>query len=65
MRRLGTLYRGAAADLAVARRRFPAEPDGAALEDLVGRAHAVVYGTAARRESAVALPHPRVLAAGA
>jgi uncharacterized membrane protein SpoIIM required for sporulation len=53
MRRLGTLYRGAAADLALARRRFPAEATVHALEDLVGRAHAVVYGTAVRRESAV------------
>lgn len=52
MRRLGALYRGAAADLAVARRRFPSEPTVPALEDLVGRAHTVVYGTAARRESA-------------
>lgn len=54
MRRLGSLYRGAAADLALARRRFPAEATVTALEDLVGRAHAVVYGTAVRRESAVA-----------
>ncbi|HJV08368.1 MAG TPA: stage II sporulation protein M [Acidimicrobiales bacterium] len=53
MRRLGALYRGAAADLAVARRRFPAEPTVPALEDLVGRAHTVVYGTAARKESAL------------
>ena len=53
MRRLGSLYRGAAADLAVARRRFPAEATVAALEDLVGRAHGVVYGTAVRRESAL------------
>jgi uncharacterized membrane protein SpoIIM required for sporulation len=53
MRRLGALYRGAAADLAVARREFPAEPTVPALEDMVGRAHAVVYGTAVRRESAV------------
>ncbi|HEX2047472.1 MAG TPA: stage II sporulation protein M [Acidimicrobiales bacterium] len=52
MRRLGELYRGAAADLALARRRFPAEPTVPALEDLVGRAHAVVYGTSVRRESA-------------
>lgn len=51
MRRLGTLYRGAAADLATARRRFPAEQAVTALEDLVGRAHAVVYGSAVRRES--------------
>ena len=53
MRRLGALYRGAAADLAVARRRFPAEQTVPALEDLVGRAHTVVYGAAVRRESAV------------
>jgi uncharacterized membrane protein SpoIIM required for sporulation len=53
MRRLGSLYRGAAADLALARRSFPAEATVAALEDMVGRAHGVVYGTAVRRESAV------------
>ncbi len=53
MRRLGSLYRGAAADLALARRRFPGESTVAALEDLVGRAHGVVYGTAVRRESAL------------
>lgn len=53
MRRVGSLYRSAAADLALARRRFPAEATVAALEDLVGRAHGVVYGTAVRRESAV------------
>ena len=52
MRKLGALYRGAAADLAVARQRFPAEPTVPALEDLVGRAHSLVYGTAVRRESA-------------
>lgn len=51
MRRLGTLYRSAAADLAVARRQFPAEPTVTALEDLVGRAHSVVYGAGVRRES--------------
>ncbi|MDQ4070460.1 MAG: stage II sporulation protein M [Actinomycetota bacterium] len=52
MRRLGALYRSAAADLAVARRQFQVEPTVPALEDLVGRAHAVVYGTSVRRESA-------------
>ena len=52
MRRLGALYRGAAADLAVARRQFPGEATIPALEDLVGRAHALVYGTSTRRESA-------------
>lgn len=51
MRRVGALYRSAAADLAVARRRFPAEPTVPALEDLVGRAHTVVYGAGVRRES--------------
>jgi uncharacterized membrane protein SpoIIM required for sporulation len=53
MRRLGSLYRSAAADLAVARRKFPAEQTVSALEDLVGRAHTVVYGAGVRRESAV------------
>ena len=53
MRRLGSLYRTAAADLAVARRQFPAEPTVPALEDLVGRAHTVVYGAAVRRETAI------------
>lgn len=53
MRRLGALYRSAAADLALARRRFPLEPAVAALEDLVGRAHPVVYGSNVRRASAV------------
>ncbi len=52
MRRLGALYRGAAADLAVARQRFPAEAAVPALEVLVGRAHSVVYGAGARRRSA-------------
>ncbi len=54
MRRLGTLYRSAAADLALARQRFPAEAAVPALEHLLGRAHTVVYGTAVRKESAVA-----------
>ncbi|MCA1656893.1 MAG: stage II sporulation protein M, partial [Actinobacteria bacterium] len=54
VRRLGVLYRSAAADLAVARRRFAAEAVAASLEDLVGRAHTAVYGGAVRRESAVA-----------
>jgi uncharacterized membrane protein SpoIIM required for sporulation len=53
MRRLGTLYRSAAADLAIARRRFPGEQTVAALEDLVGRAHTVVYGFGVRKESVV------------
>ena len=53
MRRVGALYRSAAADLALARRQFPAEPTVPALEQLVGRAHTVVYGASVRRESAV------------
>lgn len=42
--RLGALYREAAADLAIARRVYPAEPIVKSLEGLVGRAHAAVYG---------------------
>ena len=51
VRRLGALYRAAAADLALARRRFPADPVVALLEDLVGRARTLVYATEARRVS--------------
>lgn len=54
LRRLGTLYRAAAADLATARRRFPGDPVVAALAGLVGQARHLVYGSAARRESVVA-----------
>ena len=50
-RRLGTLYRAAAADLALARRRFPSDPAVPRLEDLVGRARHLVYATEARRSS--------------
>ncbi len=46
---LGSLYRGAAADLAYARRRFPGDPVVARLEALVTRGRAAVYGRAARR----------------
>src|SRR5262245_40178207 len=53
-RRLGTLYRAAAADLAFARRRFPGEPLVARLEALVLRARATVYARSGRRASAVA-----------
>jgi uncharacterized membrane protein SpoIIM required for sporulation len=45
---LGALYRGAAADLAYARRRFPGDPVVARLEALVTRGRAAVYGRAAR-----------------
>lgn len=51
IRRLGALYRGAAADLAAARRQFPDEVTTARLEHLVGRARHVVYDSAARRDS--------------
>lgn len=51
VRRMGALYRGAAADLAAARRRFPAEPAVARLEHLVGRARHVVYDSEGRRDS--------------
>lgn len=51
VRRLGSLYRSAAADLALARRRFPMDPAVPLLEDLVGRARHLVYATEARRAS--------------
>jgi uncharacterized membrane protein SpoIIM required for sporulation len=53
VRRLGTLYRAAAADLAFARRRFPGEPLVARLEALVLRARATVYSRSGRRASMV------------
>ena len=50
LRRLGSLYRAAAADLAFARRAFPHEPVRARLERLVIDARQVVYAdTGARR----------------
>ncbi|HVM04134.1 MAG TPA: stage II sporulation protein M [Acidimicrobiales bacterium] len=51
VRRLGTLYRATAADLALARRRFALDPVVPRLEDLVGRARHLVYAADARRES--------------
>lgn len=51
VRRLGSLYRSAAADLAVARRRFPSDPVVARLETLVGRARHLVYDAPASRGS--------------
>src|SRR3954468_21372883 len=54
VRRLGTLYRAAAADLAFARRRFPGEPLVGRLEALVLRARATVYARSGRRASLVA-----------
>lgn len=52
LRRLGALYRAAAADLATARRRWPSEPEVGRLEDLVGRGRLAVYGRSTRRGSA-------------
>ncbi len=51
VRRLGALYRGTAADLALARRRFPGDPETERLEDLVGRARPLVYDARTRRGS--------------
>ena len=53
VRRLGELYRSAAADLALARRRFPGDPVVAWLELLVGRARHLVYDQRTRRGSIV------------
>jgi uncharacterized membrane protein SpoIIM required for sporulation len=46
--RLGALYRSAAADLALARRRFPADPIVPRLDELVGRARHLVYASTRR-----------------
>ncbi len=48
VRELGALYRGAAADLAYARRRFPGDPVVARLEALVVAGRGAVYGQAPR-----------------
>lgn len=49
--RLGALYRGAAADLALARRRHAGDPIVARLEALVARARHAVYADEPRRAS--------------
>jgi uncharacterized membrane protein SpoIIM required for sporulation len=49
VRRLGALYRGAAADLARGRRAFGRDPVVVRLESLVGRARPVIYDAAPRR----------------
>ena len=49
--RLGSLYRAAAADLALVRRRWPGDPLQRRLEVLVGRARHLVYDRASRRDS--------------
>ena len=48
VRRLGVAYRETAADLAIARRRFPGHPLVGRLERLVPRARAAVYHSAQR-----------------
>jgi uncharacterized membrane protein SpoIIM required for sporulation len=55
VRELATLYRAAAADLATARRRFPADPVVRELEQLVGRGRGLVYERAARRVNLIDL----------
>ncbi len=52
VRRMGTLYRAAAADLAFARASWPADPLVRQLEALVLRGRSAVYGRAGRRASA-------------
>jgi uncharacterized membrane protein SpoIIM required for sporulation len=51
--RLGRRYRSAAADLALARRLFPSDPQTRRLERLVADARQSVYATDARRRSLV------------
>jgi uncharacterized membrane protein SpoIIM required for sporulation len=51
VRRLGELYRGSAADLALARRAFPGDPTVGALEQRVGAAHNLVYKAPTRRDA--------------
>jgi uncharacterized membrane protein SpoIIM required for sporulation len=53
VRRLGELYRAAAADLAFARRSFPGDPVVERLEALVGRSRHLVYDAPTRRGSVV------------
>lgn len=53
VRELGRLYRVAAADLALARRRWPGDPMVARLEALVGAARPLVYDTEAHTEGLV------------
>ncbi|MDX6508422.1 MAG: hypothetical protein QOG81_174 [Gaiellaceae bacterium] len=53
VRRLGALYRSAAADLALARGSFPGDPLVARLEALVGRARHLVYDAPDRRGSVI------------
>lgn len=52
VRRLGALYRAAAADLARARRAFPGDPNSVRLEQVVARARSTLYALEPRRGSA-------------
>lgn len=49
--RLGALYRASASDLAVARRYFTGTPGALRLQNLVARAHGVVYGRVQRDDT--------------
>src|SRR5687767_13634638 len=51
VRRLGATYRSSAADLALARRRWPGDPVTVRLEDLVGRSRHLVYAGESRGAS--------------
>ena len=51
VRRLGVVYRAAAADLALARQRWPGDPTTVRLEELVGRARHLVYASERGRTS--------------
>lgn len=53
VRRLGALYRSAAADLALARRSFPGDPVVRRLETMVGGARHLVYDAPSRRLSLI------------
>jgi uncharacterized membrane protein SpoIIM required for sporulation len=48
---LGTLYRRAASDLAIARQQFAGTPGELRLQNLVARAYAVVYGRVEREDT--------------
>jgi uncharacterized membrane protein SpoIIM required for sporulation len=54
VRELGTRYRAAAADLALARRRFPSDPVTARLERLVAVGRQAVYGSRRSRPNLIA-----------
>jgi len=55
IREMAGLYRAAAADLAVARRHFPADPVVQRLESMVGRGRGLIYERASRRANLVDL----------